>query len=184
MSFIFYKYFQFLNRNPYTNPYNVKYKIKKFYPSTIGMMVNIGWEFYFIVFIICINLYVLFYIYSWNENVVCPCAVNSKLTYIRYYLVFSIVAGIAEICYMLLKPRTYKKYSYMFFLMFIPFNIIYSYLTYIYTQELRNKTCTCIKPLYIHIMYYASLLSTFLFSTTGIFFVFLAVSYFTFKRNS
>lgn len=141
------------------------------------------WNIVFLVAIILLNIYALFYVYKWNDHSKpCECAQDNKLKIIQYYLIFSIVACLAQLVLIFKYPAIYARLSNMFYGALLVLSGIYTYITYTYTIELIKKKCTCIAPLYLQIMYYISVVSTFLYSTTGAILVIALVAYLATKK--
>ena len=138
------------------------------------------WNIVFLISIIVLNIYALFYVYKWKDGDACVCAQDTKLHIIQYYLIFSILACIGQLIWI----WKYAHMSASFYGLLFLLSGIYTYITYVYTQELVQKKCTCIEPLYIKVMYYISILSTFLYSTAGFFLAIALVAYWALKRKS
>ena len=122
-------------------------------------------ELFFYIFILCLNIYLLFHVYKLN-NLNCECAKNNKLFIIKYYLVFSIIFSFIQFYYFATNRKIYYKYKNKFLIVLVPLSIIYAYVTYLYSIDIKNSNCTCIN---ISIIYFTSLLISFLFSFSGIF---------------
>lgn len=137
-----------------------------------------NWNVVFLIAIILLNVYALFHVYRWNDHTIsCACAQDNKLKIIQYYLIFSIVACIVQLVLIFKYPGVYTKMVGLFYGALLILSGIYTYITYRYTLELVQKKCTCIEPLYLQIMYYISVVSTFLYSTTGAILVIILVAY-------
>lgn len=141
------------------------------------------WYVFFIIGILILNIYALFYIYKWNNNT-CECAIDPKLKLIQYYLIFSICTCIFEVIVIFKYPKVYKKLRFILHGILLVLSILYTYISYLYTIQLQRKKCICIEPILIQIMYYISVLSTFLYSTMGIFLIIIGIAYWALKRKS
>ena len=139
-------------------------------------------DIFFILSILILDLYLLFHVYKLN-NSECECSHNSKLNIIKCYLIFSIICSLTQLYIYKINKKLFYKYKNVVLMILIPLSIIYAYITYLYTIELKNKNCNCVNTLYVTILYLVSLLISFISSFFGLivlgFFVLLAL-----KRKS
>lgn len=131
-------------------------------------------DLFFILFILCLDTYLLFHVYKLNNDN-CKCSENSKLDLIKYYLVFSILFSSIQLYFFTTNKKIYYKYKNKGLILLVPLSIVYAYITYLYTLDLKNSNCTCINSLYISILYFTSLFISFIFSFTGLIVVFFLV---------
>ena len=132
---------------------------------------------------ICLNLFVLFYVYKWNTGQTCSCAVDKKLGMIKAYLGTTICIDLFMLFLFITRYGTFQKYVRHVFMCIIPFSIAYTYLTYLYIQQLKAASCTCIAPFYMDLVYIVSLLTTIIFSVTGLFLVFGGILFYSMVKK-
>lgn len=132
--------------------------------------------------ILIVNAYVLFFVYKWRrEESACDCGKSRKLEIIIGYLIISCMINIVHIFVLLKRYDLFVRYRYYYYILFIPTSIIYTYITYLYSLEVKRKNCLCVNT---DIVYYVSLLTTTLFSMTGMFLIFGAiVAFIALKRK-
>lgn len=97
----------------------------------------------FLMISVMMNAYLLFFIYK-IKNHNCPCANNTFRKIIQAYLVVILIANIAVIyMYMSGRRAMFKMYERAYLTFVVISAIIYSYVTYRYVQDLKQRNCTC-----------------------------------------
>ena len=115
---------------------------------------------------IAINIYAFFFVYAKAKD--CACSQNKKLDFIKTYVFISLIVDIVLLYICISKFKLYKRIYKKAIFVILPFSLLYTYITYLYVEELVREKCKCIEPLYMHLLYYVSLASSVIFSSFGL----------------
>lgn len=123
---------------------------------------------------VSLNTFVLKYTFALeNQAVPCDCAVTDvwQHQYIKAHLLLqNFVFGCLLIIFMT-KISLFDRIHDRVFVIFLPFTIVYSIVTFTYVRMLEKSKCTCSESVERLVMQFVSLVQTSLFTMYGIFIV-------------
>lgn len=138
---------------------------------------KILWLYNILVLLLFFNIYVLVFSYKLTPKD-CPCSRHIYLDIIKAYLIIVITHTLLYLYALYYNVTSFLNINKYLFYVLLPMNIGYTYITYKYIKYLLAKQCLCIKPVYLIIMYYVSLLTSVLFSLTGLLILISIIVYF------